>query len=90
MEYDKIESIKLLDKFPEGRTIRTNGTSTEYQHYGNFRIEGIGSVRLYIYEDTSSVIEIKRKGDRPIFVNEKTKDKTNELYGKLLNKVNKK
>lgn len=78
---NKIKEIKLLDKLPEDGIIRTSGTSLKEQSYGNFAVSGIGNVRLYYYNTSKKVIEIK--ADKTYLFNEKTDEKTEELYKKL-------
>ena len=79
----EIESVKILDGMPTDKIIRTNGTATKKMAYGNFEAKGLGKIRLYLYNDVKSVIEIKRKDKKTIYVNMKTEEKTKELFNKL-------
>ena len=84
-----IENIELLDKFPNKRAIRMNGGATKEKAYGNFSLEGEGNVRLYVFNKTDKVIKISRKNQKSIYINMRTNEKTEELYEKLKNFVDK-
>lgn len=84
-----IENIELLDKFPNKRAIRMNGGATKEKAYGNFSMEGEGNVRLYVFNKTDKVIKISRKNEKPVYINMRTNEKTEELYEKLKNFVDK-
>ena len=78
-----IENIELLDKFPNKRAIRMNGGATKEKAYGNFSLEGEGNVRLYVFNKTDKVIKISRKNEKPVYINMRTNEETEELYEKL-------
>ncbi|MDD7305554.1 MAG: hypothetical protein PUG67_03090 [Peptoniphilaceae bacterium] len=78
-----IEKISLLDHFPKGRAIRIAGNALEKTSTGSYRIEGYGSVRLYIYKDSKKVVEIRSK-DKKFLFNENSDEKTEKLYKKLV------
>ena len=78
-----IENIELLDKFPNKRAIRMNGGATKEKSYGNFSLEGEGNVRLYVFNKTDKVIKISRKNEKPVYINMRTNEETEELYEKL-------
>ena len=84
-----IENLELLDKFPEKRAIRMNGGATKEKAYGNFSLEGEGNVRLYVFNKTDKVIKISRKNEKPVYINMRTNEETEELYEKLKNFVDK-
>ena len=84
-----IENLELLDKFPKKRAIRINGGATKEKSYGNFSLEGEGNVRLYVFNKTDKVIKISRKNEKPVYINMRTNEKTEELYEKLKNFVDK-
>ena len=84
-----IDNIELLDKFPKKRAIRINGGATKEKSYGNFSLEGEGNVRLYVFNKTDKVIKISRKNEKPVYINMRTNEKTEELYEKLKNFVDK-
>lgn len=67
--YRDIEGIHYRQTFPEGHVLKTNGSADDYQAYGNFKIQGIGPVRLYLYNSQEEYIEIDRRGDKPIYFN---------------------
>lgn len=86
IELDKIESIKFLEKLPSGRFIRLSGNAMEKTSTGNYRLENYGDVRIYLYNDIKSVVEIKTR-DKNFFINENSTKKTKDLYNKLSNFV---
>ena len=73
--------LELLDEFPKGNVIRTNGTSLDSQSYGSFSVKGIGNVRLYYYNSGKKLIFIK--ADKNYIFNQKTDGETEELYNKI-------
>jgi hypothetical protein len=75
-----IEELVLVDDVPRGK--RVNGEATEDYARGNFRLDGLGKARLYIFRDTPPYIRIKL-ADRYIFYNEKDPDRTRQLYEQL-------
>lgn len=83
-----IKEINLLESLPEGKIIRVGGSAFENTSTGNYRIENYGSVRLYIYNDTKKVIEIKQK-DKNFLINEKTEEDTVKLYEKMKDLIDK-
>ena len=84
-----IENLELLDKFPNKRAVRMNGGATKEKAYGNFSLEGEGNVRLYVFNKTDKVIKISRKNEKPVYINMRTNEETEELYEKLKNFVDK-
>ena len=84
-----IEKVELLDKFPNKRSIRMNGGATKEKAYGNFSLEGEGNVRLYVFNKTDKVIKISRKNEKPVYINMRTNEETEQLYEKLKNFVDK-
>ena len=82
INFSDVENLELLDEFPKVEMIRTNGTSIKSQGYGNFEMEGIGSVRLYIYRNVDKVIHMKTK-NKNFYFNLEDNDKTIELYNKI-------
>ena len=84
-----IDNIELLDKFPNKRAVRMNGGATKEKSYGNFSLEGEGNVRLYVFKKTDKVIKISRKNEKPVYINMRTNEETEELYEKLKNFVDK-
>ncbi|MFT4445157.1 PH domain-containing protein [Parvimonas sp. G1967] len=84
-----IENLELLDKFPKKRAVRMNGGATKEKAYGNFSVEGEGNVRLYVFKKTDKIIKISRKNQKTVYINMRTNEKTEELYEKLKNFVDK-
>ncbi|MEJ8751814.1 PH domain-containing protein [Lagierella sp. ICN-221743] len=85
IKYKDIKEIQLLDEFPQGNVVRTNGTSLESQSYGSFSVKGIGNVRLYYYNNSKKVIFIK--ADKNYIFNEKTDKDTEKLYKEIKNEI---
>lgn len=84
-----IDNIELLDKFPNKRAVRMNGGATKEKAYGNFSLEGEGNVRLYVFNKTDKVIKISRKNEKPVYINMRTNEETEELFEKLKKFVDK-
>lgn len=84
-----IENLELLNKFPNKRAIRVNGGATKEKSYGNFSLEGEGNVRLYVFNKTDKVIKLSRKNEKPVYINMRTNEETEELYEKLKNFMDK-
>ena len=84
-----IENLELLDKFPNKRAVRVNGGATKEKAYGNFSLEGEGNVRLYVFNKTDKVIKISRKNEKPVYINIRTNEETEELFEKLKKFVDK-
>lgn len=89
IEPKDIENIELLDKFPNKRAFRMNGTATSQKSYGNFSVEGEGNVRLYVFNKTDKVIKITRKNKKTIYINKRTIEETEKLFEELKNFVDK-
>lgn len=85
IKYKDIKEIELLNEFPQGGVVRTNGTSLESQSYGSFSINGIGNVRLYYYNNSKKVIFIK--ADKNYIFNEKTDKDTEKLYKEIKSEI---
>lgn len=83
---EDIKSLKFLDKLPEGRLIRIGGNSLEKTNTGNYMIQNYGKVRLYIYNSTKNVVEIKTS-DKNFLINENSNVKTQKLYKRLKNYI---
>ena len=79
----------MLDKFPNKRAVRVNGGATKEKAYGNFSLEGEGNVRLYVFNKTDKVIKISRKNEKPVYINIRTNEETEELFEKLKKFVDK-
>ena len=84
-----IENLELLDKFPNKRAVRVNGGATKEKAYGNFSLEGEGNVRLYVFNKTDKVIKISRKNEKPVYINMRTNEETEQLFEKLKKFVDK-
>lgn len=78
-----IEEVKMMDSVPKGT--RTNGAATGKYSLGNFNLNEYGRSKLYVYNENPPFILIKLK-DMYIFLNGKTRDKTDEYYRMLTSK----
>lgn len=88
VDYDAILSIQTVDELPTG--MRINGFSGLSKQYGYFRLDGYGKVHLYIYMNSEVYIVIQTENSSIpyIILNDKTPEKTRELYLKLETIVN--
>lgn len=77
---DEIESIVLIDTFPNAR--RTNGTSTQHILSGRFDVTGYGPSRVYLHRNSPPFIVIELP-DTWIFLNGETRVDTEYLLTKL-------
>lgn len=89
IEPKDIENIELLDKFPNKRAFRMNGTATSQKSYGNFSIEGEGNIRLYRFNKVDKIIKITRKNKKTIYINKRTIEETEKLFEELKSFVDK-
>lgn len=87
IKFSDMVLIDLVDELPSGKTLRTNGTSSQSQAYGSFQIEGVGKARLYIYKDVSPLIHIQTKTNS-FYINMEDKAKTEALYNSIKSNLN--
>lgn len=87
--YKDIEAIYYRDSFPEGHVVKTNGVADDYQANGDFSIQGKGPVRFYLYQNQEEMIEIQRKGQKPIYLNLEDSKDLKDLYHDLDQKIKK-
>ena len=80
-----IVDVALIDSLPEGGT-RTNGASTDQYDLGNFRLDGIGKAKVFIYKGYPPYLQITLR-DRTVYFNSKVADQTKEYYGLLVNLI---
>jgi hypothetical protein len=78
----EIAGITLIKRLPQVRG-KTNGFNYGNLLKGNFRLQGIGAAKLFVYRDIPPYILITAKRTK-LFVNFKEPQKTSELYRKLL------
>lgn len=78
----ELESVEWLDCLPKGRIIRTNGYGGFEKSYGKFNIEGIGSVKLYLFTKVPCCICLK-SGEEIVYINQPTEEATRQLYQRL-------
>lgn len=81
---DEVEDITLVDKLPGG--IKTNGAATDTYARGNFNLDGYGRTKAYIFKNNPPYIVIKLK-DIYVIYNEKDRNRTREVYSKLINSM---
>ncbi len=75
-----IEQLALVDEVPSG--VKTNGEATDQSARGDFRLDGLGKSRLYIFKNNPPYIQIKL-ADVYIFYNEKDPVLTRRLFEQL-------
>lgn len=77
---DDIVSVEKITDIPH--SIRTNGYGGASKSFGHFQVDGYGSCMFYLYNDIPEYIVIELEGDDPpyVFTNDKTLEKTDELY----------
>lgn len=89
-EFDtsNIESVEFLNSIPKFK-IKTNGAATNEYSIGNFRSNEYGKCKFYVYYENNSSILIKLKNSSTNYViyNDKSFEKTQEIYRQLINTV---
>lgn len=75
-----IESIALVDEVPKGR--RINGEATAAHIRGNFRLEGLGKAKLYVYRNNPPYVVIQLP-ELHIVYNEQDPAATRALHAEL-------
>lgn len=85
IEYASIDSIEMVEVLPIIE-MRTNGFAAGSVKKGNFRLEGIGAAKLFIYENNPPFIEL-RAGERLLFLNHKDKEETKQIYEQIKRKI---
>jgi hypothetical protein len=81
---DEIRDVTLVDEIPRGS--KTSGESTNRALRGIFRLEDIGKARLYVFKNNPPYIRIQLE-DGYIFYNEEDPERTRQLYGQLLERL---
>ncbi len=83
IQKDQIVSIYVTDQIPSGT--RTNGYGGAAKRFGNFSLNGFGKCKLYLYNSVHKYIVIEMEESNPsyVIVNDKTEDKTDDLYQML-------
>lgn len=79
---DEIEEIKLIEKLPDEKFVRTNGSADGNQWLGKFRGSKSGVCRMYVWLKETPIIEIKTD-KYTIFINSKEDGQTEKWYEKL-------
>lgn len=77
-----ISSVTLLPQLPSEHLVRTNGAGFSSKRYGSFTMEGVGDVRLYLFNNPP-YLEIKSCHSQPIYLNTRNPKETLQLYEKL-------
>lgn len=83
--FDEVETVELKDTMPE-ILVRTNGAAIGEVKKGNFKLEELGLCRLYLSSETGPYVYIM-VNDFYVIINYPNKDKTQQLYEDLLEKV---
>jgi len=85
---EDMEKVTLTQELPENG-IRTNGAATESYYLGNFRLEGYGSSKVYIYIKYPPYIVVSLSNGKTVLFNSKEEKETKECYRELLELKNK-
>lgn len=77
---EEVISVSVINQLPTGR--RTNGYGGINKGFGHFSLDGYGKTMLYAYKDVDMYIVVKLKEGKTGYVifNDKTIEKTKELY----------
>ncbi len=87
IDYSEILEINLIDAKASQIDfgIRTNGfDGFGHNLKGNFKSNSMGNSLVYVYTNSSPVIQIKRENKTTVYINFKNSDKTMILYQDLL------
>ena len=79
--WSSIEELTLMEDLPE-ITIRTNGSAIGSKLRGNFRMEELGAVKLFMDADVPPYIYFEHEG-RIVIFNLGEEQKTEEFYEKM-------
>ncbi|MDY0200325.1 MAG: hypothetical protein RBR40_04975 [Tenuifilaceae bacterium] len=85
IKYSDIELIDTVSTLPN-IAIRTNGYALGKTLIGNFRMQDNTNVKLFIKKGGGPYILIKSKGNKPIYLNYKSKQKTVKLFEEIKNR----
>ena len=77
----EIDAVELATSLPSG--VRVNGLGTSKHLRGNFRYEGYGATKVFIYRKYPPYILIKLKNKPSVFINSQSPEKTEALYTQL-------
>ncbi|WP_058304486.1 DUF5808 domain-containing protein [Gorillibacterium timonense] len=79
-DLDQVKSVSLTDSLPRGK--RTNGLGTDQTARGNFRLDGWGRSKVYIYRNNPPYLVVELS-DMHVVFNKKNPQETRELYASL-------
>lgn len=79
--FSEIEDISLYDQLPD-ITLRTNGISLFGKRIGNYRVEELGSGKLFVHSDDGPFIVVRTK-ESFVIMNTDNPDQTMENYNQL-------
>lgn len=82
IDYKDIEEVKLVKDIDLGK--RTNGLGDFTVQAGHFKNTLYGKYMLYSYNKCDTYVEITLKDGTHVVLNEKTEQKTKELYEKIM------
>ena len=86
IEFDEIQSVTLLDEFPDIKASKQNGAATDEYALGRFHIRNEGTCYLYIYHGYSPVLELQLN-DMKIYCNSREDGVIQECYQQLQEKL---
>jgi len=78
----EIESVDLVNFLPAGT--RVNGLGTRGHLRGNYKYEGYGKTKVFIYRKYPPYVLIKLKDKPSVFINSQSQETTHKIYASLL------
>lgn len=84
--YDQIQSVRLLDEFPDMKMSKQNGAATKQYALGRFYKRNEGICYLYIYYGYSPVIELQLE-DMKIYFNSRDEGVIQQCYQDLQDRI---
>lgn len=85
ISYSDIEQIDTISTMPN-ISVRTNGYDFGKTLIGNFTLSDDSRAKLFIKKGFAPFLMVKSKGQVPVYINFKEKEKTIDLYNRLTNK----
>lgn len=86
-EVNDIQEVALTDTLPQDG-VRTNGAATDTYYLGNFKLEGYGRSKVFVYIGYPPYLVVTLK-DRTVIFNSKSEAETKEYYRQLINLIEK-
>lgn len=84
--FEEIQSVTLLEEFPDIKASKRNGAATDQYALGRFHIRNEGTCYLYIYHGYSPVLELQLS-DMKIYCNSREDGVIQACYEELLEQL---